>query len=150
MLWILFIILQLVNKNLYGRIKILDKMKNFLLILIPLAVMVIGVKSEQNAGIAFIMKLIPPSMNLNERQKILFSYSLYKAYLAEKMSQSINFTKTTTKSFISDSFYNKKTLVSHYLMRFWIILNNLNKKAILLILGPIIIVHSLTISKGRM
>ena len=118
MIRILFIILHLVNKNLYGRIKISEKMKKFLLILIPLAVMVICVKSEQNADIAFIMKLIPPRMNLNERQKILFSYSLYKAYLAEKMSQSINFTKTTTKSVISDSFYTKKPLVSHYLMRF--------------------------------
>jgi len=108
-------------KNLCGRIKILEKMKNFLLILLPLAAaMVIGVESEHNAGITFIMKLIPSRMNLSERQKILFSYSLYQAYLAEKMSQTINFTKTTTttttKSFIYT--YTKKPIVFHYLMRF--------------------------------
>ena len=96
-------------------------MKNFMLILLPLAAaMVIGVESEHNAGITFIMKLIPSRMNLSERQKIVFSNSLYKAYLAEKMSLTINFakttTKTTTKSFIYN--YTKKPIVSHYLLRF--------------------------------
>ena len=92
-----------------------------MLILLPLAAaMVIGVESEQNAGITFIMKLIPSRMNLSERQKIVFSNSLYKAYLAEKMSLTINFTKTTTKTTAKSFIYNytKKPIVSHYLLRF--------------------------------